>query len=333
MMLLSLCAVVLLAACTAPSGGGTTTTMPPTRACTSFDEVPLLGGAGQQPSVTPDGRWVAYRTTPANGMVRVVDRAGGRDTAIGGSLRTDLSYFPLQISSDGERVGVVGRTAAGTPVGAWIIDRRTGVSTQLDWSGVDFPPYTYLRGFSDDLSAFVTRWTGATSERIIPSDGGPVRAAGLPGGVGSAGHLDADASVIGVGTWVWDDGVLREYPGPRGDVASVTDVNRAGTHALVSTDVGTFWWRLSDGLVEAVDQVPGEVTADPGWARASEDGRYVVRSATAPIDGVVRDGTWRVDRVAGTATPLPAVFDGITAMSDDGRVLTSTNAQIFVCAE
>jgi hypothetical protein len=65
----------------------------------------------------------------------------------------------------------------------------------------------------------------------------------------------------------------------------------------------------------------------------SEDGRFVVRSATVVSGGQEPEYvSWRVDRATGTWTPLPSSFDGITGISDDGRVMTSTSSQIFVCS-
>lgn len=313
---------------TAPTTTAPTTTVPEPAACNTVTEVPLGEGLGRSASVSADGVFVAF---VLGSTIQMKNTISGAEFRIGTQLPTTQSYSQLKISADGTRVGVVGQSTGSTARRAWIIDVRTDVATELDWSQVDWPNFTYARGFSDDLSAFVTWRSGTDQVRIIPSDGSPIRFVTIPSAGASQAYLDGDASTIADGKVVWRDGQLLTYPGAAGGVAWVVDVNRAGDRALVSSDTGTFIWDLDDGGLTQVGPGPGETSADTGWAQMSEDGRFVVR--TAILDGQDPEYVvWRADRSTGTWTPLPRIFDGITGISDDGRVMTSTNSQIFVCS-
>lgn len=305
-----------------------TTTIPEPASCDTVTEVPLGDGQGRNASVSADGVFVAF---VLGSTIQMKNTISGAELRIGTTLPTTQSYSQLKISADGTRVGVVGQSTGSTARRGWIIDVRNDVATELDWSQVDWPNFTYARGFSDDLSAFVTWRYGTDQVRVIPSDGSPIRFITIPSSGASQAYLDDDASTIADGKVVWRDGQLLSYPGAAGGVSWVVDVNRAGSRALVSSDTGTFIWHLESGELVQVGPGPGETSADTGWAQLSEDGRFVVR--TAIIDGQAPDVVvWRADRSTGTWTPLPYIFDGVTGISDDGRVMTSTNSQIFVCS-
>jgi hypothetical protein len=315
---------------TASTTTAPTTTVPEPAACDTVTEVPLGDGQGRNASVSADGVFVAF---VLGSTIQVKNTVSGAEFRVGSTLPTAQSYSHVKISADGTRVGVVGQSSGSTARRAWIIDIRNGIDTELDWSGVDWPNFTYARGFSDDLSAFVTWRSGTDQVRIIPSDGSPIRVVTIPSSGYAQAYLDDDASTISDGLVVWRDGQVLTYPGTAGPFTWVVDVNRAGDRALMSSESGTFIWDLDDDGLVQVGPGPGETSADTGWAQMSEDGRFVVRSATVVSGGQEPEYvSWRVDRATGTWTPLPSSFDGITGISDDGRVMTSTSSQIFVCS-
>jgi hypothetical protein len=125
---------------------------------------------------------------------------------------------------------------------------------------------------------------------------------------------------------VWRDGSFLSYPGP-GAFPSVVDLARGGRDALVSTSLGLQVWDTATGAVAPAATADGEVGAASGIAATSDDGRFIARDVHHAFGDspVVVDGTTR------TAVPIDLFIDGFVDVSDDGRVVTSTDANVYTC--
>ncbi len=314
-------AVMVVGCVPQPGDGGTD----PAGSCQKIVEYPLASGTSwaARSSVSADGSRIAF-IRDGRIMVREVATSVERD--ITGDLAVGLPLGTLQISADGDQVGVTLPGIIGANRDGYLIDVETADSTRLDWSGLDWTTDMVGVGFSGDLSAFVFAQASSARYWVVSGDGSPARSVALESTWAT--RLNLDASVIASGMKANVRGTVHTYEGPDATSAVVVDLNASGDRALVTSSGKAYFWYLETGLVEALPMAPGEVSSEPSWARASDDGRFVVRSVSlADGDG----GVWRFDLATGEVTTLPRIFDGVTGISNDGRVITSTNAAYYRC--
>ena len=306
-----------LAACVPePPGGATTTTTLPA-ACGEVVEAPLPHGAYDD-QVSADGRRLAYLM---GNEVHVRELETGEDRVVA-VLPADRSYRGLRLTRDGTRVGVHTNDARTEQRRGWIIDVDTDMATELDWTSLDWPLWTTTHGFSGDLSVFVSSHGDVV--RIVPTDGSPIRHLEL-----AEIHrlqIDETGSTLAARSQVWRQGSYREHGLELGMWGGVTHLSHDGAQALVETEDDVFLWYLESGLVEPLTLPTGEPV--PGYGAVVSAGGVYVGGAT--VGGV--EGVWRIDRTTGEATLMPPMRDGVTGMTDDGRVITSTTGQFFRCS-
>ncbi len=299
----------------------------PSSSCDEIIEYPLASGTSwaARSSVSADGSRIAFIR---DGRIIVREVATSIERDITGDLAVGLPLGTIQISSDGDRVGVTLPGIVGADRDGYLIDVDTAQATRLDWSGLNWTPDLVGVGFSGDLSAFVFRQTSIAKYWVVPGDGTPARSVSLDSTWDT--RMNRDASVIASGLNVNVRGTIHTYPGPASATAMVADLDASGSRALVTGSAKAYFWDLETGSVTALPMAPDEAFSDAGWARASDDGRYVVRTGSL-FDGDW--GAWRFDLLSGEVTSLPRSFDGVTGISNDGRVITSTNASYFRCAD
>ncbi|MGB3412429.1 MAG: hypothetical protein WBA45_14670 [Microthrixaceae bacterium] len=323
-ILLVAVAVAVAVGCVPPPDDGGTE---PTSSCDKIVEHPLASGTSwaARSSVSADGSRIAFIR---DGRIIVREVATSVERDITGDLAVGLPVGTLQISTDGGQVGVTLPGIVGANRDGYLIDVDTAESTRLDWSGFDWTTDMVGVGFSGDLSAFVFAQASSSKYWVVAGDGSPARSVTLDATWDT--RLNRDASVIASGLKVNVRGTVHTYDGPDAATAVVVDLDASGDRALVTSSGKAYFWYLATGSVEALPMAPGEAFSGPGWARASDDGRFVVRS------GSPANGDWgvrRFDLLTGEVTPLPRIFDGVTGISNDGRVITSTNASYFRCAD
>lgn len=305
----------VVAGCPVPPGdGGGPSTSVPTAPCRSVESVSLAGGDGAGAMVSADGRRLVYLV--ANRRVRLLDLQTGADVEVGTDLPDDLRLWGLQITPEGDRAAVLSADRA------YVIDLDTGTSEALDWAD-EVPPFTFQRGFSGDLSVYVTA-SGTSEMTLIPSDGSPVRR--LPFRLDRF-HVDQVGGTIAGDTSAYRNGVLRTFPNAVGPFGGVNGVNRAGSQVYVQTAAGGVLWAPDTGAVEPLS-LPG---IDPGsdsfGGILTDDAR--VFFGYVEVAGESR--LVRIDRANGSIVDLPPIVDGFTSVSDDGTVFTSTSSPYFRC--
>lgn len=313
--------LISLACSTEPGGGANPD------ACSKIVEHSLIppGTWGSKATVSADGRRVAFIR---DGRVIVRETTDGTEHDITGDLAIGLPLGSLRISTDGTKVGVTLPGIVRADREGYIIDVATGTAQRLAWPEAQWASGVEGIGFSGDLSAFVFRQSGTTTYWVVPSDGSPNRQVELDSYGGE--RMDEDASVLASGTSIVVDGTRYTYEGPDADTATIVDIDRSGFRTLLTSAGRAYYWYPTTGVVEALPLAPGETASDGGWARSSDDGRFIIRGGQT-IDGDW--GVWRFDRVTGSTVALPLIFDNVTGVSDNGRVFTSTNASYFACID
>lgn len=293
--------------------------------CTEIVEYELQSGGSwaSAATVSADGKRVAF---VRDGRIVIREIRTGIEYDVTGDLAVGLPFGSLRIAADGEHVGVTLPGIVRPDRDGYVVDVASGEALHLAWPDAQWASGVDGVGFSPDLSTFVFREQGTSAYWVIPSDGTAGRRVQLAG-YGFL-RMNGDASVLAAGITVDYHGTARTYTGPDADSAQIMDLNRSGSRALITSANKAYFWHIESDTVEALPMAPGEATADPGWARASDNGRFVVRSGNLAGGGW---GVWRFDTKTGEVTPLPAIFDGVTGISDDGRVMTSTNRSYFTC--
>lgn len=315
--------VITTASCASEPSSGSG--VGPERSCGEIVEYQLSSGESwtSAPTVGADGTRIAF---VRDGRIIVREIRTGIEYDVTGELAVGLPFDSLRIAANGKQIGVTLPGIVRPDRDGYVVDVTTGEAVHLAWPDAQWASGVDGMGFSPDLSAFVFREQGTSDYWVIPSDGTASRRVQL----GSHGFLrmNADASVLAAGVTVDHHGTAYTYTGPDADSAQIMDLNRSGSRALITSANKAYFWYIETDTIEALPMAPGEATTDPGWARASDNGRFVVRSGNLAGGGW---GVWRFDTKTGEVTPLPAIFDGVTGLSDDGRVITATNRSYFVC--
>jgi hypothetical protein len=303
-------ALVLVAAgCTPPTTGDDGAL-----GCPGFVRVPLEMAVGPA-AVSADGGTVAY---PATDGIRISHRP------FPSSVPIDLGGRPivgwqLRLAHDGSRLAAWGPGLISVDVEAGTVE-----DLRVDLSGA---PDLRVQAVSDDLTLALAARYGSTQILLAPTDGGPARTVTFPtSDVAAFGRYSDDLSTIASGPTVWRDGSFLSYPGS-GAFPSVVDLARGGRDALVSTSLGLQVWNTATGGVTPAATAEHEVGLASGIAATSDDGRFIARYvhlASGDHPGVV-DGTTH------TAVPIDPFIDGFVDVSDDGRVVTSADADVYTC--
>lgn len=307
----------------------------------------FLSGSSSEPSVSADGRYVAFTYTPPNApagavvaaparVVYLRDRTKRTTVALpvpGGPVPSGASAFAPSISADGSVVAfaytrsVVSDLAATTATSIVVWDRSSGKTSyvtnsapgSIDQSrepslsgGGRYVAFTsddtYLAPGDKNRAADVFRYDRQSGQTVLVSVG--LNGTSAPGG-SSEPSISGDGSVVAFASM---GGASLVANGAAGFGVYARDLN-AGQTTLVS-----------------VRQDGSTPTASSDRPAISDDGRYVAfQSADNLLSGVAASGqqVYLRDRQAGTTTLVSAQADGspsavsasFAGISRDGRMV------------
>ena len=205
--------------------------------------------------ISADGRFVAFRTTTAQGISKIYVRdLVNKTTSITNAKTAQVSATRLSISNDGRYIAYTGRDSA-TPLNVSVYDRVTGVTEAVD---------VRLDG---------SRSTAITNEVTMSGDGSVIA------------FISTDKALVTTPPISPNQGLyVRDRK--TGKTELVTDPNSGATHAGVSGN-GRYVAYVQANLMYVYDRttktrrkiIQSNVQAS-GPPRFSTDGRYVVFTGT-----------------------------------------------------